>query len=69
MKKAAKIQLENWILDQLKTEALDYYQLLNRADRTIAPSEIAICLQALVTSGQILKLRQTPNPSYALPEK
>jgi hypothetical protein len=69
MNKVAKIKLENWILDQLKIEPLDYYQLLNRADWSIAPSDISIRLQVLVASDQVLRMRDTPNPTYQLQDE
>ncbi len=66
MRKALRTKIENWILADLAIEPSDYYQLLARSPETIHPFDFWQCLEQLTTTGQILKLKSTPNPTYKL---
>lgn len=66
MRKTLKVKIEQWILTELRQSdaPLSYYDFVRRAQ--FMPRDLDDCLDNLTISGQIIRLKCTPNPDYLL---
>jgi DNA-binding PadR family transcriptional regulator len=64
MNKTTRTKIEAWILADLAIEPSSYYQMLKRLPDKTHPYDFCQCLESLVAAGKIIKLKDTPNPTY-----
>jgi hypothetical protein len=70
MKKTLKVKIERWILAELAQpeSPLSCYDLLRRS-ADIMPNDLNTCLDHLAGTGEITRLKSTPNPTFQLPSQ